>query len=73
MKKKVIASKNLPMRTPFWTYIVLWLLMDRLNAPEWLFGAFWMIVIFSFIGWLKIRLKDEEEIDIFKGGLDGKS
>lgn len=48
--KKVIAFKSLPMRPPINLSILLWLLLDRLSAPVWvwsvlgtLLGIIWIV------------------------------
>jgi hypothetical protein len=39
MKRKVINNRNLPARLPLWSTVTTGLVLDRLNAPGWLWGA----------------------------------
>jgi len=43
MKKVVIKASSLPPRLPVTFGAVVWLLLDRFDAPEWAFGAFWAL------------------------------
>lgn len=43
-KKKVIKHSSMPMRSPVGFAVLYWLLMDRLQAPEWAFGVLWTVV-----------------------------
>ncbi len=64
MKRTVIHRNNLPFK-PGIPLIVWWLLFDRLHAPEWLWGIYWLITalaIFFYLGDLNSR----KEIKIFK-------
>jgi hypothetical protein len=40
----VIKPSSLPPRPPILFAAVFWLLLDRLNAPEWAFGVLWTLV-----------------------------
>ncbi len=45
MKRKiVIKALSLPTRSPLGMAIVLWLLLDRLGAPGWVFGVLWTMI-----------------------------
>lgn len=64
MGRKVLMYKNLPTRLPVVSTTVAWLLLDRLQAPGWVWGAvgafyvlIWIICLYGF--WT------EENIDIF--------
>ena len=65
MKKKVIKYNNLPTRIPLWSTIVAYLLLDKLNAPGWAWGA---LGLFFVIGWMVCLLSifNDDYIDIFK-------
>ncbi len=52
--RKVLKREYLPSRLPFLSTAVWWLLLDRLGAPGWAWGAsgvllalFWGVVIFA--------------------------
>lgn len=50
MKKiKVISRKNLPMPLPVGPTIVVWLLLDRLKSPSWVWGAVGTVVAFLWL------------------------
>lgn len=44
MKKIAIKSSSLPTRSPLMFAIVMWLLCDRLGAPDWAYGVLWTVV-----------------------------
>ena len=43
-RKKVVRIKDLPTRTPTLLAAVVWLYMDRFNAPGWLHGIVWTLL-----------------------------
>jgi hypothetical protein len=66
--KKVIAFKSLPMRPPISLSILLWLLLDRLNAPVWvwsvvgtLLGIVWIISLHEVFTQELVDLKELAE------------
>lgn len=61
---KVIAGKNLPMKPPIVWSIVLWLLLDRLDTPDFVWGMCGMIAILVWIAWIVYALH-REEVDLF--------
>lgn len=44
-KRKEINPKYLPTRLPIVSTAVLWLLLDRMAAPQWLWGAAGLFVL----------------------------
>lgn len=40
----LIKLSSLPPRPPIGFAILFWLLLDRLNAPGWVFGVLWTLV-----------------------------
>jgi len=65
MKKiSVIHSSNLPFK-PITPLIVLWLLLDRLHAPEWLWGMYYLFMAFVLYCYC-IYLSTRKRIKIFK-------
>lgn len=54
MKKRKIAIKasSLPARSPVGFAILIWLLLDRLAAPDWAYGVLWTIVALATINWV---------------------
>jgi len=61
--KKVISKNNLPTRSPILSTVVYVLAMDYWNAPQWLFGAVALILLFIWIAWI-ISLFNQDEIDV---------
>lgn len=63
--KKVLKANNLPTRLPLWSTATWFLLMERFNAPQWLWGA---LGFFFFIGWCVAiyLLATEEKVDLLK-------
>ena len=48
-KRKVISSKNLPMRSPLIGALVWWLVLDKLGAPGWVWGVVGTMVVVAWI------------------------
>lgn len=65
MKKKYIAHANMPPRFPFMLAAVGWLLLDRLDAPDWAHGVLWTVVAVMAIGALSEIIRGEA-VDINK-------
>lgn len=65
MKRKVISSKNLPTTIPISWTLVFAFALDKWNAPQWLWGAIGLLVLFAWIGTITTKIK-EEEVDIFE-------
>jgi len=61
--KKVISKKNLPIRSPILATVVYVLSMDYWNAPQWLWGAVGLLLVFIWIGWI-ISFFNQDEVDI---------
>lgn len=68
-KQRVISRKSLPAKLPIWTTVLMFLLLDRFNAPGWVWGG--MGVIFA-IAWIVSVYQTfwlEKDVDLFcKGG-----
>ena len=60
-KHKVISYKLLPTRLPIWPTIITWLVMDRLQPAEWIWGA---VIVFWLLAWLGaiVELRSEEHV-----------
>lgn len=71
MSKTRKVVKNLPARLPLSFLIVLYLLFDKFNAPDILWGAYLTIIIILMIVLISIKI-DEKKIDIFPEGVDDK-
>ncbi len=70
-KKTVIAWKNLPMRMPL-GFTALWaLVLDRLSAPGWAWGAFGVFVLLVWIVWI-IDIVQREHREIWPEGDTGR-
>lgn len=62
---KVVSFKNLPTRLPIGDTALLWMLMDRLHAPSWVWGsvgAVWGIIVIACI----VAMCQDNAVDIFK-------
>jgi hypothetical protein len=51
-KRRVISRKNLPTRMPLMGTFVYFLMLDRVHAASWVWGAFGVLVIIGWIAWL---------------------
>lgn len=66
MKKiNVINNVNLPARNPIVAIFLWYLVFDKFNAPEWLYGVFGVFYFFVLGTWI-IAFFCEEPIDILK-------
>jgi hypothetical protein len=70
--KRVISYKNRPATLPLWQTLTIFLMMDRFNAPGWLWGVIGTIVVLWWIGAIA-NISKQKEVDIFETGSDGKS
>ena len=66
MKNKVISLRNFPSRIPLTSTVVWALLLDRLDAPQWLWGA-WCLLAAAIMITAIVGLCTQEKVDIFKG------
>lgn len=60
---KVVDYGNLPARFPIWSSLTLWLFLDRLAAPGWVYGVcgtimfiIWAVAIFKFVTQTEIKI-----------------
>lgn len=62
---RVIDRVELPTRMPIAATAISWLLLDRLEPNEWIWGAYWALIVFGWLLWL-IRFWQEEQLCIFE-------
>lgn len=66
MKKlQVIKPDNLPTKLPLTLTIALYLLIDKLNSPQWIWGMFWTLTVILWACSI-YRMWVEEQVEIFK-------
>lgn len=62
---KVISPKNEATKLPLWSTLISWLVLDRTQPPQWVWGVvgtiFALIWIASIVGIIR-----QEHVDIFK-------
>lgn len=60
-KRKVIATKQLPARpaAALWSGATTWLLLDRFNAPQWLYGALGLFFVLAFVTLLAVVISSD--------------
>ena len=64
MKRKVIAYKNLPAKLPLTQTLLVLLILDKYNAPQWVWGV--VITIYSLLWILSIvSIANEKLYDLF--------
>lgn len=65
-KRKVISSKNLPMRPPLIGTLVWWLVLDKIGAPGWVWGV---LGTFIFVGWIVfvVDILNRDYVDVLNG------
>ncbi len=61
-KRNVLSRSNLPTQFPLLSSIVLWLVMDRLNSPQWLYGALGAIMALIWIGSIYTFFTEKETV-----------
>lgn len=64
-KNRVIKRKNLPLKISIWDPLICFLALERFRAPEWLYGAFGVLFLFSYIAAI-YRISTETEVDLLK-------
>ena len=62
---KVIPYKNLPGRIPIWSTAVVWLVLDRLAAPGWVWGICGTIWCFIWV-FSVIAIHTQEQTDPYE-------
>jgi hypothetical protein len=65
MKRRVITPKNLPSRLPLSLTIALGLLLDRCDAPGWVWGAVSALMVFIWVCAL-VGMLSEEYVEALK-------
>jgi hypothetical protein len=65
MSTKVITYGNIPTKPPLYQTIVVWLCLDRFEAPEWGWAVFATLAVLIWIICFYLIYK-EETVDIFK-------
>lgn len=60
--RRVIDASCLPLRMPLLPSIVLWLLLDRLQAPGFVWGIVGTIMALLWISWVCCKLGYEESV-----------
>lgn len=65
-KRKVISSKNLPMRMPLIGTLVWWLVVDKLGAPGWVWGVLGTLLV---VGWIAfgVDVWNRDDVEVLKG------
>lgn len=62
-KRKVLSYKSLPARSPLFSSIVLWMMLDYYKAPGWVWGVVGTCVILWAAAWL-IEVFSADHIDL---------
>lgn len=64
-QRKVVHGKNLAMRSPVLTILVFWLVLDRLDAPGWVWGVVGTIAVVLLLAWI-VDIFNIEHIEVIK-------
>ena len=51
-KQKVISFKNLPYKMPWTTTAVIWLLADKFQATDFVWGIIWVFIVLLWSAWI---------------------
>lgn len=65
MPNKKISYRNIPSKPPIWNTLVCFLVMERFNAPEWLWGVLGFIFAIAWVASI-YGIIMEEAVDIFE-------
>lgn len=63
--QKVLSYKNLPTKLPVQLTIIWWLLLDRLNAPEWGWAVSGTLLALFWITSVYIKFHREEPVELW--------
>ncbi len=63
MKKRVISPKNLPSKIPVYQALIVYLMLDKLNAADWVWGVMGTIMAVVIIGSL-IEINKETKVEV---------
>ena len=66
-KTKVISTKNMPFRLPIYQTLVAWLVLERMDASGWIYGAVGMLFVFVWIIAI-CGLIYSEQVSVLGGG-----
>lgn len=66
-KRNVISYKNLPPKSPVMALLVLYFIFEKLNFPEWAFGALGFFALLCLASWgYGLATKKQIEIEIIE-------
>lgn len=63
IQKRVISRKNLPSRVPVFQMMTVYLMLDKFDAPGWLWGVIGTFMVVALIGSL-IEMHKENEVEV---------
>jgi len=50
--RRVVHGKNLPIRCPLVSTLVLWMVLDKVSAAGWVWGVVGTLVVVMWVEWL---------------------
>ena len=62
---KVISPKNEATKLPLWSTLIVWLVLDKTQPPQWVWGGVGTIFALIWIVCIVAIIK-QEHVDIFK-------
>jgi hypothetical protein len=65
-RRKVVGLYWLPVRIPIVGMLTFWLTLDRLQAPEWVWGVFGVFVAVTCVAWGICLWNDEYREPVWK-------
>jgi hypothetical protein len=65
MKRTVISNKNLPISLPLSTTLVAWLVLDKLQAAGWIWGAVGIVFLALWIASVH-DIITRKDVELFK-------
>ena len=69
--KNVIKRSNLPTNSPIISGLVLYLVLDKWNAPGWIWGAVGLLYLIILINWIVETIR-QKEVDILQSDFRNK-
>jgi len=62
---KEISAKNLPTKLPVGITVLIWLMLDKMNASDLTYGIAYTLVVMAWIGAI-YKMYNRETVDLFK-------
>ena len=62
---KVVSRDNLPKQLPLWQTIIMYLFLDKMKPPSWVYGAIGCLYLILWVVGIILVVK-QKQVDIFE-------